>query len=69
VVVHSGRGGTPERDQKRAKSVSELLTEQGAGRVESHGAGSAQPVLSGAAAASAARNERVEVVFVAPTST
>ena len=65
VVVHSARGGTPERDEKRAKSVSELLTEQGAGRVESHGAGTAQPVLSG----DLARNERVEVVFVSPSST
>lgn len=69
VVVHSGRGGTAERDEKRAKSVSVLLTEQGAGRVESHGAGGAQPVLSGDLAASASRNERVEVVFVSPSST
>jgi outer membrane protein OmpA-like peptidoglycan-associated protein len=69
VVVHSGRGGTPERDEKRAKDAASLLTEHGAGRVESHGAGSAQPVLSNDLAASASRNERVEVVFVAPSST
>jgi outer membrane protein OmpA-like peptidoglycan-associated protein len=69
VVVHSGRGGTAERDEKRAKSVSLVLTEQGAGRVESHGAGSAQPLLSSDQATSAARNERVEVIFVSPSST
>jgi outer membrane protein OmpA-like peptidoglycan-associated protein len=65
VVVHSARGGSAERDLKRAKSVAALLTEQGAGRVESHGAGTAQPVVVGGDA----RNERVEVVFVAPSST
>lgn len=68
VVAHSARGGSAERDEKRAKAVALLLTEHGAERVESHGAGSAQPVLSHHLPAAPARNERVEVVFVAPSS-
>jgi outer membrane protein OmpA-like peptidoglycan-associated protein len=68
VVAHSGKAGSIERDKLRAEAVAHLLTEQGAGRVEAYGAGSAEPVLDPTQPSSAARNERVEVVFVSPSA-
>ena len=69
VVVHSSKSGYIERDKQRAQAVAKVLTEQGAGRVETHAAGTAQPLLGSEQASSAARNERVELVFVAPGAT
>ncbi len=61
VVVH-GRGG----DDARKKTLADALTAAGAGRVETASAGNAQPVVDPARAGSGPRNERIEIVFVAP---
>jgi outer membrane protein OmpA-like peptidoglycan-associated protein len=68
VVAHSSKGGAAERDGTRAQAAAKVLTEQGAGRVEALGAGAAQPLLDPSQAGASARNERLEVVFVAPAS-
>jgi outer membrane protein OmpA-like peptidoglycan-associated protein len=63
VVTHSAKGKPTADDDKRAQSIADALRQSGAPKVETHSAGGAQPV-----AGSPARNQRVEIVFVAPTS-
>ncbi len=66
VVAHGG--GSHANQEQRAKAVAEALKAAGAAKVDVEVAGSAQPVIDPQRAGAAARNERVEVVFVAPTS-
>jgi hypothetical protein len=68
VVVHSARGVATTRDEAAAKAVCQALTEAGARKVEAKTVGDAQPVVDPAAEGAAARNARVEVVFVSPSS-
>jgi len=68
VVVHSPKGGSAERDKSRAQAAAKVLSEHGAGRVEALAAGAAQPLLDPSQPGAGVRNERVEVVFVAPSS-
>jgi outer membrane protein OmpA-like peptidoglycan-associated protein len=67
VVVHSAARGAPApRDSERAAAVGKALTDAGAPKVETKAGGGALPVAPPNRADSAARNERVEIVFVAP---
>jgi flagellar motor protein MotB len=67
VVVHTARARSAE-DEKRAKTVADALRQAGAPKVEAHSAGSAQPVAAPDRPGAAARNQRIEIVFVAPAS-
>lgn len=64
VVIHGRSGG----EEARKKSVTDALSAAGATRLEAVFAGTAQPVVDPARAGAGPRNERVEVVFVAPAS-
>lgn len=66
VVVHTSGAGNPERDLARGRALAEVLRSAGAPRVEAESAGSDLPVLEPRRADSKARNERVEIIFVAP---
>jgi outer membrane protein OmpA-like peptidoglycan-associated protein len=68
VVVHSGRGGSSKRDAARAEAVGKALREGGASRVEVRTAGDTLPIAPSRPASVDKRNERVEIVFVAPSS-
>lgn len=68
VVVHSSRGGSARRDAARAEAVGKALREGGALHVEVRTAGDTLPVAPARPASTDKRNERVEVVFVAPSS-
>jgi len=65
VVIHSAKTAAAEEAKQ---SVSAALTSAGATKVETANAGSAQPVVDPGRPGSGARNERVEIVFVAPAS-
>lgn len=68
VVAHSAN----ERDAKQALAAAEeastLLTAQGASKVEVRGAGARQPVVPTKSRGASDRNQRLEIVFVAPGS-
>lgn len=68
VVVHSARPLPKAREGARVEAVKEALQSAGAPVVETLSAGSALPVLEGGRPGAAARNERVEVVFVSRTA-
>lgn len=68
VVVHSSARLPAERENVRSVRVSTALREQGAPNVTGTSVGSALPGLDPKKPGAAARNERVEVVFVAPTA-
>jgi len=67
VVTHSKKG-SGSNDDPQAKTVTDALTRAGAPHVDASAVGSAQPVVDPARPGAAARNERVEIVFVAPAS-
>jgi len=67
VVVHSGHGGSNKTDAARAEAVGKALLDGGAPRVETKTAGDTLPVAPQHPASVDKRNERVEVVFVAPS--
>jgi hypothetical protein len=68
VVVHAARGPIRPADERRAHQLAEAL-KQGAGvRVETHRAGSSEPLVDPREPGAAERNERVEIIFVSPTS-
>lgn len=67
AVVHSAHGGVTELDRKRADFVARFLRDGGASRVEGRAVGSALPVAPAGSAGNARRNERLEIVYVAPT--
>lgn len=66
VVVHSARGGSAKRDAARAEAVSKALRDAGAPRVEVRTAADTLPVAPTRPASADKRNERAEIVFVAP---
>ncbi|HVU01574.1 MAG TPA: hypothetical protein VHE30_07470 [Polyangiaceae bacterium] len=67
AVVHSAHGAPTPRDAERAESVKKALVDAGAGKVEARTSGDAAPAALPGRADSAAQNERLELVFVAPT--
>jgi flagellar motor protein MotB len=67
VVLHSSRGAPTDADRARAERVAEALKTGGAPSVRAEAVGGAQPVVDPKGAGATARNERVEIVFVAPT--
>lgn len=69
VVIHSAVRLPEPRDAARAERTSALLREKGAPVVEAASVGNALPGLDRRQPGAAARNERVEIVFVAPTAT
>jgi hypothetical protein len=66
VVVHGARGPATPHDVERADAVGKALVEAGAPRVTGKAAGDALPVAPPRQVTAAARNERVEIVFVSP---
>ncbi len=66
VVVHASQGAPSARDSKRAETIAQALRAAGAARVEAQAAGGAQPVSDPQRPGAAARNERIEIVFVSP---
>lgn len=69
AVVHAARGNAGTRDAAQASAVADVLRKAGAPSVAADSAGSAQPVLDPERAGASDRNARVEIVFVAPSST
>lgn len=67
AVVHRARGAATDLDRKRAELVAKALRDAGAARAEGRAAGSVLPVAAPGSPGTAARNERVELVYVAPT--
>jgi outer membrane protein OmpA-like peptidoglycan-associated protein len=68
VVIHSVKGSSAARDTAQLNAVAEALRKAGAPRVETESAGSSAPVVDPERPGAAERNRRVEIVFVAPTS-
>jgi len=68
AVVHVARGNASTRDAAQAAAIADALRKSGAPRVEAETAGAALPVLDPARPGASDRNERVEVVFVSPSS-
>jgi hypothetical protein len=68
VVVHAGRGSASPRDAARADAVQKALIEAGAPHVQTKAGGDALPIAPPSRSDSAARNERIEIVFVSPSS-
>jgi hypothetical protein len=66
VVIHGGKAAG--EGERRGRLVTEALIAAGAPRAEASYVGNAQPVVDPARAAAARRNERVEIVFVAPSN-
>jgi hypothetical protein len=68
LVLHAARGPARAGDERRGHELAEAL-DQGAGvRVENQAAGSSEPLVDPGQPGAAERNERVEIVFVSPTS-
>ncbi|HEX6765764.1 MAG TPA: hypothetical protein VF103_09815, partial [Polyangiaceae bacterium] len=68
VVVHSGTKIAPARETLRADRAASALREGGAPSVEAHAVGTALPGLDPGRSGGPERNERVDVVFVAPSA-
>jgi len=68
VVVHSAVKLPEERETTRSARASSALREQGAPNVAGMSVGAALPGLDPKKPGAAARNDRLEVVFVAPTA-
>jgi hypothetical protein len=66
VVLHDARPGA--KDEALGDRAVEALKASGAVRVESRSAGSLSPVVPPERSGAAARNERLEIVFVSPGS-
>jgi hypothetical protein len=73
VVVHGPKSGAgpkseAEREKERAEAVAKVLADAGLPpeMLQTHVAGGAHPVAMPGAAKAAARNERVEIIFVDP---
>jgi hypothetical protein len=66
VVSHDARAGT--KDDGLASQAVEALKAAGATRIEARSAGSTTPVVPPDRVGAAARNERLEIVFVSPGS-
>ncbi len=68
VVLHRATASSAERDQPRLELVVSALKAAGATRLDSAWGGTATPVVEPSRPGAAERNERVEIVFVAPRS-
>jgi hypothetical protein len=68
VVLHAARGNPSTRDATEAAAVVEVLKKSGAPSVEAETAGASLPILDPARPGASERNARVEIVFVAPSS-
>lgn len=66
VVHHSAKPGDDKSAASEADLVAAALREAGAPQVRTHLVGTAQPVADGRLPDAAARNARIEVVFVSP---
>lgn len=68
VVVHTAKGAASALDEKRGEALARALVEGGANakRLGVEQAGNGAPLVDPADAGRNARNERVEIVFVAP---
>jgi hypothetical protein len=64
VVLHGVRGRAGAADTERANVIAQALRTGGASRVEAKAAGDALPIAPPAQPKN--RNERAEIVFVAP---
>jgi hypothetical protein len=64
VVSHDARAGA--KDDGLASQAVEAIKAAGAARVEAKNAGNTSPVVPPARVGAAARNERLEIVFVSP---
>jgi hypothetical protein len=67
VVVHGARGNV-SRDEARGRAATEALKQLGASKTEFRVAGDRLPLLERSAPGAAARNERLEIVFVIPAT-
>jgi outer membrane protein OmpA-like peptidoglycan-associated protein len=68
VVVHSGTKIPPARENLRADRAASALRDGGAPSVDAHAVGTTLPGLDPARSGGSERNERLEVVFVAPSA-
>lgn len=66
VVVHSSQGRGGDAEKRRGQVVADAITKAGAKKVDVQTVGSAQPVVDPARSGSDKRNDRIEIVFVAP---
>jgi hypothetical protein len=66
VVLHEARAGA--KDDGLATQAVDKLKAGGAARIEARSAGNASPVVPPDRSGAAARNERLEIVFVSPGS-
>ncbi len=67
VVAHTAREGSRSQAEAVAKSAADALRSAGAPEVRTAVAGSDQPVVDRHVPGAAARNERLEIIFVAPS--
>jgi hypothetical protein len=68
VVLHTAKGAAAEQDQRRLDQVLAALRTGGAPKVEGALGGDATPVVEPRRPGASERNARLEVVFVAPSS-
>ncbi|HKO46966.1 MAG TPA: hypothetical protein VJV79_04545 [Polyangiaceae bacterium] len=68
AVVHVARGNATPRDAIQAAAIADALRKSGAPQVAAETAGSTLPVLDPTRPGANERNARIEVVFVAPSS-
>lgn len=68
VVLHRGGAAGADRDKPRLDSVLTALKQAGAKQIEATLGSDAAPLVDPARPGASERNERVEVVFVAPSS-
>jgi hypothetical protein len=66
VVLHTSKNESEAPQRARGEAIARALREAGAPRVDVAAAGSSQPVADPKQSGATQRNERVEVVFVAP---
>ncbi|MET0410059.1 MAG: hypothetical protein ABW217_02125 [Polyangiaceae bacterium] len=66
VVAHAGSAREANSVGKQLDVVKTTLSQLGAQKLEAHNAGTQQPVLPGASPRAAERNQRFDIVFVAP---
>jgi hypothetical protein len=66
VVHHSAKDAEEKSAAARLEVVAQALRDAGAPQVQAHSAGTARPVADGRLPEAAARNARVEIVFVSP---
>jgi outer membrane protein OmpA-like peptidoglycan-associated protein len=68
VVVHGQQLKPTPEDERRGRAVADALRQAGASKVAVHAAGGAQPVAAPERGGAAARNQRIEIVFVTPST-